>query len=437
MDSDSDGIFDRKELDFGTDPYNKDTDGDGNDDLEEIMYGSDPLDENDLLPEDVKYAIAIYKGEDNDVKSFTFTTDIKAVDILLMVDESGGMAGEVDALKNEIKTHIIDFVETEFPTLGFAAYGLATFGYETMYEMVQTMTLDNDEIQSAVNMLDASQSNELITEALYQATTGEGIEGHYYVNVPGFGKFEHQDVNVPGQNCNGKLGKIGGACFREKSWPIYVVVTDEAFTFAPLEAESGPGDTILWEWSDPEPHSVEETLAVMNNLGAKFIGIDTGFDDEPPVQELNLAQEDLDYFAQNTGSFYGSNEYSFIYHSPNEDGSGIGGVIGNAVVDLLRNINMDVTVIGVSDDTCNGIPAGEFISEIRTIYADPADWISGMDIETFYNVVPGTILRYDIHFGNDFCENTSDEPMMFELTPTAQGNGSYLSEGQKVFIIVP
>ena len=44
LDSDGDGLTDRRELEIGTDPYNPDTDGDGLTDGEEVLrYGTDPL----------------------------------------------------------------------------------------------------------------------------------------------------------------------------------------------------------------------------------------------------------------------------------------------------------------------------------------------------------------------------------------------------------
>ncbi len=49
--------------------------------------------------------------------------------------------------------------------------------------MHQTMTLSTDEIKSAVDGLDADEGNEMTTEAIYQATTGEGITGQYYTKV--------------------------------------------------------------------------------------------------------------------------------------------------------------------------------------------------------------------------------------------------------------
>jgi len=44
LDSDGDGLMDRRELEIGTDPYNPDTDGDGLSDGDEVLkYGTDPL----------------------------------------------------------------------------------------------------------------------------------------------------------------------------------------------------------------------------------------------------------------------------------------------------------------------------------------------------------------------------------------------------------
>lgn len=47
IDTDKDGLSDRDEIIFGTDPFSKDTDGDGYLDGEEVATGHDPLDPND------------------------------------------------------------------------------------------------------------------------------------------------------------------------------------------------------------------------------------------------------------------------------------------------------------------------------------------------------------------------------------------------------
>ena len=432
-DSDNDGLPDKKEKDGGTDPLLKDSDGDGSDDLAEIAYGSDPLDDNDSIPAGIFYVVLPYNAPDEVTRTLTFSTKIEAIDVIIIFDRSASMNEEADNLKAEVKTEIIDGIAAQFPSPGFAAYGLASFGYETMYKMHQTMTTDTGEIKTAVDGLDTPDGNEMTTEAIYQTTTGEGITGHYHTKVPGFGDMMQQDVNVPKQDCNGKLGTVGGACFRKKTMPIYIFITDEVFTTAPLAANAGSWDTTIWDWANPEPHSVDQAIASMNGIGAKVIGIDSGFSDEG--QSTDDAKDDFELYSQMTGSVNTAGE-SFIYHTENANGSGIGGQIADAVISLTTWIDMDVTTGKMSDEDCYGQTAADFVISSKTIEADPLDGVSGQDETTFFSVTQGTDVTFDVRFYNDFCINQTDSWLEFEAHVTVLGNNSYLSS-RLVHVVVP
>ena len=434
LDSDSDGLSDKKEKELGTERTKTDTDGDGSDDLAEIAYGSDPLDDSSSIPSDIYYVILPYNAPDDETRTLTFSTKIEAIDVLIVFDSSASMDSEADNLKNEIKTEIIDEISTEFPDSGFAAYGLASFGYETMYEMYQTITLDANEMETAVNLLDAADSSNMTTEAIYQATTGAGIQGHYYTKADDQ-IIMHQNVNIYAQDCSGKPGNVGGACFRRKSIPIYVIVTDKAFVTAPLASGAGASDTVIWDWASPAPHTLEETLAAMNDIGAKVIGIDSGFDDENVNQRTNLAEDDFELYAMITGSIDDDGK-SFQYHTENADGTGIGGQIADAVIALTTWIDMDVLLGRMSDEQCDGQSAENFVKSSKTIYADPPEGVAGQDMTTFFSVTQGTSVLFDVSFYNDFCINETNSWQEFEIDITLLGNGSYLSD-RTVHIVVP
>ncbi len=81
-DSDSDGLSDRDEIIYGTDPYNKDTDGDGYWDGEEIATGYDPLDPNSN-PKTAK------KGNIFTSSSANLTDRLLDLSVASMIDNSG------------------------------------------------------------------------------------------------------------------------------------------------------------------------------------------------------------------------------------------------------------------------------------------------------------------------------------------------------------
>ena len=111
-DADEDGLSDADELDFGTDPLDPDSDDDGLTDGDEVDRGTDPLDPDSdgdglldgdeiLLHTDpnlVDQACASASDEASVVKT--------PVDIILVVDSSSSMAGEIDAIEENLNTHL-------------------------------------------------------------------------------------------------------------------------------------------------------------------------------------------------------------------------------------------------------------------------------------------------------------------------------------------
>lgn len=89
-DSDNDGLSDAEEEALGTDPDNPDSDGDGILDGDEILLGTDP-NESDVACAGTT-AIA--------------TQAQKPVDIILAIDTSSSMAGEIDAVETNLNTNL-------------------------------------------------------------------------------------------------------------------------------------------------------------------------------------------------------------------------------------------------------------------------------------------------------------------------------------------
>ena len=427
-DSDNDGHSDKKEKEAGTDPLKKDTDGDGSDDLAEIAYGSSPTDPADTIPAGIFYVVLPYNAPEDVTRTLSFSTKIEAVDILIIFDRSASMSTEASNLKKEIKTGIIDAIASKYDDQDFAAYGLMGFGYSELYKLYQPMTLDIDAVKNAVDTLDANEDDEMTIEAIYQVATGEGIKGKYYHQVMGQQMLAKQ-VNIPKMDCTGELGTIGGACFRQKSMPIFITITDEKFAECLLASES-TGMGCRWEWADPDAHSRAEALAAMGGIGAKFIGIDSGFDDNG--KKTDLAKDDFELFAQYTGSLRADGT-PFLYHTENADGTGIGGQIGEAVIALTTWIDMDVTTGSFSNEKCGERSAADFVKSSKTLSSTPE---IDHDDTTFFSVPQDAEVTFDVRFYNDFCVNGTDKWAEYEANVSVLGNGSYLSS-RLVHVVVP
>ena len=111
-DSDNDGLPDGDEPTYGTDPNNPDTDGDGLSDGDEVMRGTDPT-MRDSDGDGVPDGDEVFLGTDPTVMD-TACADTSAeaslvsvpVDIIIIIDSSGSMNGEIEAVERNINDNL-------------------------------------------------------------------------------------------------------------------------------------------------------------------------------------------------------------------------------------------------------------------------------------------------------------------------------------------
>ena len=479
-DSDNDGLSDKDEKQkYGTDALSKDTDGDGDDDLAEIAYGSDPINDNDHIPAGIFYVVLPYQAPDEVTRTLTFSTKIEAIDVVILFDDSGSMGNEIEKLKEEVKEKVVGTIADKFKdNPNYASFGLVRLGWEKPYIVEQTMTTDADLVQNAIGNLKGSQQNELAVYAMYLAASGEAYNGRILECLgqqcppQGLVGIMLQDAvyNVAKPDCTGedKLGTIGGLCMRQKSMPIFVVITDEdSDVCLPFDASPSllQGETCKFD-QNSKVLTKEMALGAMGGIGAKFIGIDSGFKECNsdsgsgcnPNQKTYLAghpDENKKGFFMDFAEFTGSLDKDgrpFIYHTEDPSGTGIGGNITEAIESLTSWIEMDVTTAGMADDKqkCNDISAAEFVVSSTPVSADPPDGVAGKDSTKFFKIKQGTDVTFDVHFKNDFCLISSSEAdnewgKLFEASVKVIGgqeaedgtfNGSYLSS-RAVKVVVP
>ncbi len=447
-DSDNDGLSDKKEKEKGTDPLKHDTDGDGDDDLAEIAYGSNPLDDGDHIPAGLFYVVLPYNAPADVTRKLTFSTKIEAIDIAIFFDDSGSMGDEIAKLKEEVKDKVVGAIANQFAdNPEYASFGLVRFGWEKPYIVEQTMTYDADAVKDAIGNLKGDQGNELAIYAIYLAATGEAYTGSMLpcamnkCQDPLLGVMHSAKYNVAKADCSGsdKIGTAGALCIRKKSMPIFVVITDEdSDDCVPYGSQTTLSTSCMFDVGTKEL-SKDLAIAGMNGIGAKFIGIDSGFDDNG--KKTDQAKDWFTGFAQATGSL-DANGNPFLYHTEQADGTGIGGNVTEAIKQLTTWIDMDVTTGGISDDECNGVNAAAFVKSSKALSSDP-ETIEHNET-TFFSVPQNAEVTFDVHFYNDFCINSTDNFLKFEAHATVVGgqetesgfNGSYLSS-HLIHVIVP
>jgi hypothetical protein len=181
--------------------------------------------------------------------------------------------------------------------------------------------------------------------------------------------------------------------------------------------------------SVPERILSEEAFEGMNKINGRFIGVDTS------GQENSVVMDDFEIVSQRTSSLdKDGNHFSFMI--PSDGSVDMSAKIKEAVVELTSFIQMDVWTEYSSDEECGGQTVADFVLFSKPIKADPADAVESFDEEKFYKVDPGTTVTFDVRFENDFCENNTDQPILYTAKILVVGDGAFLSM-REIQIIVP
>ncbi len=229
-DSDDDGLLDIDEpgCPAGPDRRLVDSDGDSFQDAAERGVGSDPCDAGSGI-EAFYFVLPASGAQDSDVLVFD-DTEVDDADIVLNVDTTGSMGGEITNLRNSLSTIIVPGVEAVVPNPGFSVstfqdfpitpYGANADG-DRPFSLEQRVTTDSAAVQAALNGLstrNGQDTRESGLEALGQVANGTGttwVGG----SVSAFNPSQNRIVGVAD-------GTGGGVGLRSGALPIVVHVSD-------------------------------------------------------------------------------------------------------------------------------------------------------------------------------------------------------------------
>ncbi len=412
----------------------------------------------------------------------TFQTFIQSIDSFFAVDTTGSMGEEINNLRSSLSNTIIPAVKKAalkdawFGVAAVEDFPVSPYGDANSFPgnlddqpliLISPMTSSVTTAQSSVDKLlngarprgSGGDGPEGQMEALYQIATGEGNVQAGVVNIP-----KHQTP-----------GTLGGVEFRRGAFPVVTMITDIVF-HAKGETGTCGGQSVNYGGVvATRAHSRTETLAALNKICAKVIGVSA---EAPGASPDCTASKDLNSFAKGTGAMVPPESWGAAGMRPAgcgvgqcctghngvgeaPDGSGLcplvfkigtnGSGLGNQVVSGISNValyaafDVETKKDGLTTGE-GGIPVtmgkttADFITNIvpldATASPPPTNKTPMKTMTGFSGVVPGAVVRFTIEAKNDF-QPPIDKPQIFHATIRILAGGCTDLDQRDVIILIP
>jgi hypothetical protein len=442
-DSDNDSLLDADEdlnqngvLDPGeSSPLSGDTDTDGVPDIVEVVAGTDPQDPNSQIPAgDFFFVLPFFGPQQTGV--IDFSSSLRQADIFFSVDTTGSFQQEIDAITAAL-SQIQAQIRAQVPDVAFGVgrfedYPRDPFGLssDAPFGLLQRITTDDAAVQTAVSALGPAAGGLDVPEAGFEALFqwGSGVGSAAFAISP-FDPLQGFDASLG-------HGTRGGAGFRDGSLPIILQVGDAA-SHTDYPASFGA-------------HNRDQTLFALEQLGARIIGIDslenvgTAFDPRAELEDLAISTNTLIPPVNNlcaTGVNNGTHTpdpntgLCPLVFDVNPDGTGLGDLITQAIIDLVSLGTLDVNGVPVGDPALlPTLDTSNFIKSIVPVAPAPnGSTISG---DFFLDVPSGAQVLFELTALNDFVPGTQ-EIQLFQLDIHVLGDLVTVLDVRRVFVIVP
>jgi len=434
LDSDNDGLTDGAEdpncngiQDGGeSSATNPDSDGDGVTDLIEVAAGTDPNDntDNPQANGDFVFIVPYEDTPDPEQDDLDFSTNLKIVDVYMLIDRSGSMTAEIAAVRDNIQQVLSRLTCPPLGTgdpadcisdLWSGAGGIGYSGgdpYRNYLDLQPNPALTGP----ALNISEPGGCcAEPQTLALFSTCSGQGTAASGCSGVSSYG-----DRGTCAGSPAGATG-IGYPCFRDNALPVILFSTDEALSGS---------DTF---------HCPTAAVAInaANAIGAKIVGIQGDGGGSTLTSEMqNLATQTGAVDALN-----GNAPLVFDGANSNADDA-----IENAIRTLANGIPLDISASPV-DDPGDAVDAvTEFVDHLETLQLGTALCANGLtDTDTnsdgfpdeYVGVLPGTPVCWRLVPKHNTTVPPTTEPQLFRATIEVYGDNTTLLDTRDVFFLVP
>ncbi len=415
-----------------------------------------------------------------------FSTTIPALDVFFSMDTTGSMFGSITNLQNALTTVVVPGVRTavpdsqfgvgafeDFPVDGFGSLrgsdcgrgGLST--PDQPFHLFQPITSTIASVATGVSQLRTltgpigcgADWPESGIEALYQASTGDGLATPAPTSVP---------ANHTG---------VGGVAFRAGTMPVILQISD-AQSHAPGETGVCPstGDSAAYTGAVANiAHTRAQTKTALGGICARVVGVAAI---QSTLDASCSSQEYLEDFATATGSrvppaawdvgvrpagcgvgqcctdFNGAGRAPDaaglcpLVFRATPNGSGLGTNIVTGIQMLTRFATFDVNSErdGVATDVDGRpLPVGrttaDFLKMIMPVSfvkpaAPPVLPDPTFNATSFQNVTPSTKVSFNVSAFNDFVPQTADA-QIFRATIRVLAGGCTPLDQRDVVILVP
>lgn len=426
-------------------------------------------------------------------KPLEFSTKIPSLDVFFLMDTTGSMYGEISNLQGALTSTVVPGIQAAVADSQFGVGALEDFpidpygntqgsacgrGGDTTpdqpFKLRTPITGTIATVQAGVNSLSNGVNKPIGCgadwpegglEAIYQASTGEGITGPAPASVP---------ANHTG---------IGGVGFRAGTMPVIVTISD-ADSHGVGETGSCSYSTGFGIQTDNEgysgavaavAHSRAQTKAALAGICGRFVGIAAI---QPSLAASCSPQSYMTDLASSSGARVPPGAWDVgarpagcaanqcctgqggAGQAPDANGlcplvfdvapagTGVGANIATGISLLARFATFDVPTDrqGVATDIAgNPLPAthttADFIKMVTpaSFMVPPAPPVVAnptFDATTFHDVTPGTKVDFTVNAFNDFVPETAD-PQIFSAKIRVLAGGCTALDERNVLILVP